>query len=122
MGYLYAAIELLDSQIKRVEEQPAVRCPLARQPLNPCKLQWTGTQVEFVELIYALHKAKSINNGDIFLKDLFTELGEVFNFRVTDYYRFFGDITHRTGDRTLFMDKLKKALMQHLSELDTRQR
>jgi hypothetical protein len=56
------------------------------------------------------------------LKELFAILGEFFNIKITDCYRFYGDITHRTGDRTLYLDKLKKAFMQHLSESDNRQR
>jgi hypothetical protein len=63
-------------------EQTAAACPLLRPPVNPGNLQWTGAQVELVELSYALCDAKSINNGEISLKELFAALGEFFNIRI----------------------------------------
>ena len=109
-------IELIRRQI----QFKVAACPHIHSTLKLSNFQWTGSQVEFVELGYSLLDAKSINNGTITLKELFAALGDFFNFRVTDYYRFFSDITHRTGDRTLYLDKLKKAFMQHLSESDNR--
>ena len=31
------------------------------------KLIWTGSQISFIELVYALHEDKAINNGDLTL-------------------------------------------------------
>lgn len=95
-------------------------CPLKRETKPVSKVQWTGTQFEFVELVYALHDAGSINTGKISLKELFSIMGDFFNFYVTDYYRFYTNITNRTGERTLYLDKLKKAFMHHLSKSDMR--
>lgn len=96
-------------------------CPFVLKPQKTDCLQWTGTQVEFVELIYSLHDVGSINNGNTSIKELFIGLGDFFNFKVTDFYRFFSDITHRVEDhRTLYLDKLKKAFIQHLIKSDNR--
>jgi len=87
------------------------------------KFKWTDTKVSFVELINALQDARCINNGNTSLKDLFSFLGTVFNIHITDYYRYFTDITHRKGDddnRTLFLNKLKAALNNHISKSDSR--
>ena len=123
---LHEAIRLIDQQTDWVKQQllaekNAKHCPLHSKPSGRKKPKWTGTQVDLVELVYALLEAKAINNGDISLKELFSRLGEFFDFEVTDYYRFFSDITHRTGDRTLFLDKLKKTLMRRLAKADERQ-
>jgi hypothetical protein len=105
-----------------LSEKNFKNCPLNREnkTVSSIQCQWTGTQFEFVELVYAIHDAGSINSGNINLKEMFSIMGEFFNFRVTDYYRFFTNITNRTGERTLYLDKLKKAFMHHLSKSDMR--
>jgi len=87
------------------------------------ELQWTDSQVGFVELVISLHDAGSINNGNISIKKLFSVLGDTFNFHVKDYYRYFTDITHRKADddnRTFYLNKLKCALNKHISKSDLR--
>ena len=116
---------MIDEQIHWIRKQilaehKVINCPLKSKNKEENHLQWTGTQVEFVELVYSLHDAGSINNGNISLKELFTEVGRIFNFLITNYYQYFSDITRRTGDRTLFLDKLKKMFLKHLTESDNR--
>jgi hypothetical protein len=119
---------LVDAQIEWIEKQilseqktqKTVNCPFVQHNTKSVKLQWTGTQVELVELIYALLESKSLNEGRVSLKIIFAELGKLLNFNVTDYYRFYSDITDRTSDRTLFLDKLKKAFINRLSKSDNR--
>jgi hypothetical protein len=122
---LCKALELVEKQIEWVEkqiltEQAPVKCPFMQKFQKSKTLRWTGSQVEFVELVYSLCETKIINNGDINLKEAFAALGDFFDFSVTDYYRFWGDIVKRTGDRTLLLDKLKKGVMLRLSESDNR--
>jgi len=124
MDFLQKAIELVNEQIIWVREEiisdkNSQNCPLKRKNKTDNNLQWTGTQIEFVELVYSIHDAKSINNGNISIKELFSTLSVIFNFQVTNYYQYFSDITRRTGDRTIYLDKLKKMFLQHLSKSDT---
>ena len=121
--FMNKAIKLIDEQIIWVREQilseySVQNSSIMKKNEKDTKLQWTGTQVEFVELVYSLHDAGSINKGNISLKELFSTFGGILNFVVADYYRYFSDITHRTGDRTLYLDKLKRKFMQHLSKSD----
>ena len=116
---------MIERQISYTEElifslQYIQNCPLKKETKPLIELQWTGTQFEFVELVYALHDTGSINGGKLSLKEMFSLLGDILNFCVTDYYRFFTSITNRQGDRTLYLDKLKKAFMQHLLKSDNR--
>ena len=126
MEFLKKALDLIDIQINWIREQMNAEqntqnCPLLKNKTKNVNLQWTGTQVEFVELVYSLHDAGSINNGNTIIKELFALMGDFFNFKVTDFYRFFSDITHRVeNNRTLYLDKLKKALLQHLIKSDNR--
>jgi hypothetical protein len=54
-----------------------------------CKLKWTGSIVEWVELIYALYSVKRINNGKITLKELFGQMGEIFDIDVKEFAVYF---------------------------------
>jgi hypothetical protein len=68
---------------------------LQQQPAQHSRLKWTGSNVEWVELIYALYLVKRINNGKISLKELFQQMGEIFDFEVKDFAVNF--ITSKTG-------------------------
>lgn len=72
-----------------------------------------------VELIYALHAAGVVNGGKASLKHLFRVLGGVFDFEVGEYSRSFIDIKSRVkGDRTSFLDTLKRVLLRRMEESD----
>jgi len=81
------------------------------------KLKWRGSVVEWVELIYALHAIGYVNDGKISLKEMFYEMGEVFDIEVKDFSRTFMDIKIRS-DRTLFLDELKRVLIERIEKAD----
>lgn len=112
--YLWKSIELIDIQIRWVERQL-----LSEQTEQyPEKLEWTGTQMEFVELLYALHEAECF--GKISLKKLFVIISKVFSCKIANYYRLFWDIKNRTAEeRTFFLNKLKKMLSDKLVRMDS---
>lgn len=85
---------------------------------NNNKSQWTGSMVELVEFAYASLECKSFNHGRITVKDLISDLCECFGCNVKDAYRAFDDIKRRTGDRTIYLDKLKTNLMSKLEQSD----
>lgn len=120
--YLRKAIELVDQQIKWVEqlilaEQNASNCPICKRPQSQA-LEWTGTQMELVELIYALNEAGCF--GDISLKKLFCIIEQVVGCEVKNHYRLFWDIRNRTGEeRTYFLNKLIKKLSEKLIRMDS---
>lgn len=53
-------------------------------PLKPhvCKRRWTGAVVELVELIYALHEMKRIDDGETPLNELAGFFGELLGIRL----------------------------------------
>jgi hypothetical protein len=94
-------------------------CPFARQLSKPGNLQWTGNVVEWVELIYALYAAGKINDGKTSLKELFQQMGEIFDFDVKEFAVYFMNIKNRTDEhRTKFMDLLKDAVLERMEEAD----
>ncbi|MDR2680106.1 MAG: RteC domain-containing protein [Tannerella sp.] len=119
--YLRKAINLIDAQIAWVEkqllvEQNAMLCPEEKK-LPP--LKWTGSIVEWVELIYALYLVKRINDGKISLKNLFLQMGEMFDFEVKEYANYFMNIKNRQDEnRTKFTDSMGDALLERMTEAD----
>jgi hypothetical protein len=100
-------------------EATAQSCPFFRQFPKHGKLQWTGSVVEWVELIYALYTAGKINDGKTSLKVLFQQMGEVFDFDVKEFANYFMDIKRRKDDnRTKFMNLLKDAILERMEEAD----
>ena len=116
------AVRLIDKQIEFVEKQilasqNTVHCPFKPKSSNKKTLKWTGTQVEFVELLYALHEAGCF--GDISLKELFRTMGQAVNYEVKNHYRLFWDIRNRVAEeRPFFLKKLKKMLSDKFFRMD----
>jgi hypothetical protein len=81
-----------------VEEEISLMVRILQQPEKSGQhrvikaLKWTGTIFEMVESVYALYCTKSFNNGEISLTDLFAAIGEMFNFKVTNFFRIFTEI------------------------------
>jgi hypothetical protein len=83
-------------------------------------LKWTGSVAEYVEWVYALYLAESINDGEITLTRLFRIFNEIFNMEVTTYSRTFIDICNRE-EHTQFLNKQTKCLIERMEENDNKQ-
>jgi hypothetical protein len=114
--YVKKALLLVDSQL----DLTGYRMP-GKKAESSCKLQWSGKTAEFVELVYALHEAGSFNKGKVSLKETFETLGRVFNFEVARFSLYFMDIKRRKGERTGFLDKLKRILTERMEKADRRE-
>jgi hypothetical protein len=94
-------------------------CPFSRQSQTCGKLKWTGSIIDWVELNYALHEVKKINNGEISLRELFQQMGEIFDFNVKEFANYFMNIKGRLEEnKTKFLDELKKALVRKMADAD----
>jgi len=99
---------------------PGISMEEMAKPLKTSfNLKWTGNNVDFVELIYALQAIGYINDGKITLKELFDTMGEILNFEVKDYSRTFRDVRNR-GDRTKLLDEMKQVMLQKMDKFDER--
>lgn len=81
------------------------------------KYAWTDSKAALTELIYAIHAAKCINNGNIEIKEIANFLEAVFRFDLGDYYRDYLQIKNRQNP-TKFLDTLKAALIKKINEQD----
>lgn len=80
-------------------------------------LNWTGNKIDLIELIYALQKQKVINHGNIDIKDLAISIGQIFNMELEDsVYRSYIDIKNRKEDKTKFLNRLSKVLIDDIED------
>jgi len=115
---------LIERQIAWTEKQidaelSAAHCPLYAKALEQKALQWTGEAIELVELLNALHEAGCF--GKVSLKNLFSAVFKVIGFEVKNHYALFASMKIRTkGDRTTFLDKLKRLLTTKMEKSDAK--
>ena len=84
---------------------------------TPPLMQWTGTKIALVELIYALQASGSINNGNTSIKDVKETFEKIFEIELDDCYRLFLEIKGRNNS-TKFIDKLCEELNKKIEEQD----
>ncbi|MCA6422812.1 MAG: RteC domain-containing protein [Flavobacterium sp.] len=100
----------LENKIEELERNGSNANRTTNQTLN-----WTGNKIDLVELIYALHLSKKINNGYTDIKELATNLGKMFNLDLEDnIYRWYIDIKNRKTVRSKFINQLSEGLENHL--------
>ncbi|NQU50929.1 MAG: RteC domain-containing protein [Bacteroidetes bacterium] len=119
------ALELADTQLKLVEIKIRVSFKNQSEEEEPpnkikSKIKWTGSIYELVELGYAILATKSVNNGEVDIKELMEFLCSIFDFEAKNFYHAYTTIRHRAGDRTIYLNRLKEKLMEKMEEADNR--
>lgn len=79
------------------------------------EMSWTESKVAAVELINALVITKCINNGNCSIKQVISHFESCFNTKIGNHYDIFNEIKDRKNP-TQFLDKIKSALIQKVSE------
>lgn len=113
IGYIDTELEILNRYGDTYPSKPHV-----------CKRRWTGAVVEIVELIYALHEMKRIDDGEIAINELARFFGELFGIRLDarSVYDAYADIKRRKGEsRTYFLDKLRERLNLRMQRDDEKE-
>jgi hypothetical protein len=105
--------EFIKSRLAQLEMQPGLPGAKAVTSVN-----WTGSKVSLVELLYALQSAGSCNNGTIDVKHLAGHFENLFNIDLGNYYRMFQEMRIRKMNRTTFLDQLKDRLIQRMDQAD----
>lgn len=78
---------------------------------------WTESKIALVELIYALHSAGCINNGNVGIKDIARYFQEAFHIDLGDFYNDFKQIKTRSN-QTKFIDQLKSSINLRILKQD----
>ena len=107
-------IERMVQKLERFQQSRSYTCAHDHPTL-----QWTGSKVELVELIYALHTTQVCNRGQATLKDIADSLQQLFHLDVGDYYRTYLEIQIRKNSRTKFLDSLRDNLVDRMEETES---
>ena len=84
------------------------------QPFRPA--QWTATQTDAIELIYALKASGSVNNGNIDIAELVGIFEYTFSIELKEYYHKYTDITRRKKDMSVFLSRLRDGLLRWIDD------
>lgn len=107
--------DLLKFLQKKLTKEAQITLP--ENALTQPKLQWTGTKVALVELIYAVHSSGVINNGNVSLNTLAQTAEAVFSINLKQFNRIFIEIKGRKSiEQTSFLNSLKNNLEKKLEE------
>lgn len=105
----------LEEQIKKLKKKATgTKLPI---PITK-KLKWTGSKVELIELIYALHTEGVFNNGISGLKEVTTFFESTFDIHLGQFHRVFLEIRNRKSDRTKFLNALQNKLIIRMEDAD----
>ena len=79
---------------------------------------WTDKKAAAVELIYAIHRAGSINNGQLDIIELVNLFEVVFHIDLSNVYHIYKALRERKINRTVYLDLLKERLLKKLDDDD----
>lgn len=83
------------------------------------KLIWTGNKIWLIELVYALHAAGVVNNGQAEIGEIVALVEQLFNIKLGNFYStFLKNIRPRKKTVTLFLNMLTDFLMKRINHLD----
>lgn len=105
----------LEEQIVKIGKKTLKREPLDQLLKSP---KWTGSKVELIELIYALHTEGVFNNGKLGLKEITSFFESTFSIDLGQFNRVFLEIRNRKSERTKFLNTLKNKLINRMNEAD----
>ncbi|WP_117884191.1 RteC domain-containing protein [Aureibaculum luteum] len=105
-------LEYLKSKFKSIDDFMRYGKPMHHNKT----LHWTGTKTQLTELIYALHAAKTINNGKTDIVEIQRELESIFNIKLNDIYKIYSEIKNRQKSRTKFLEEMIEGLMSEINK------
>lgn len=108
----------INSEIKKITSNYEVETIFRSFP--KVKRTWTGTKTELVELIYGLYSRKSIDHGNIDIKELMDYFCNVFNTDAGEFYRIYLNIRNRKDSRTIYLDSLRDSLIRKMDVDDSK--
>ena len=113
------ANDLLKTSLESAIVKLEVNTEQMQSSLLPSKNQkWTGSKVELIELIYALHTEGVLNNGASGLKEITNFFETAFEIDLGQFHRVFLEIRNRKTERTKFLNNLKNKLIIRMDNAD----
>jgi hypothetical protein len=82
------------------------------------KLNWTGSKVAMIELIYALHYQGVFDNGNSDIRIIAQYFESAFDVELGNFYQTYLELRTRKINRTKFLDELRDGLLKKMDEQD----
>ena len=101
----------------KINNQSLIEC-LESKAAKPAG-KWTDDKLNLIELIYAIYKTKSINNGKITLKEIQESFEDIFEVKLGNISNRINEIDNRKGHDKLYLDILTTNLNDFLDEMNT---
>lgn len=79
---------------------------------------WTGSNIGLFELFLSLKENKSLNHGNISIKELKNFTESLFNQKFGNFYKSYQEIKSRKNNNTKFLDNLKESLQNKIDSDD----
>lgn len=87
-------------------------------PKAPKKLNWTGSKVAIIELIYSLHYQGVFDNGNADIRLIAKYFEDAFNVNLGNFYQTYLELRSRKMNQTKFLDTLRETLIKKMDEQD----
>lgn len=84
------------------------------------KLTWTAKPTELVELSKALYLTGCFNEGNISYVDMISGLSKILKVEIKNVHPTYTKMQDRAGDRTIFLSKLKDAILSDMDKKDNK--
>ncbi len=87
-------------------------------PKTLIQLNWTGSKVAIIELIYSLHYQGVFDNGNADIRLIAKYFEDVFNIDLGNFYQTYLELRNRKMNPTKFLDTLRETLIKKMDEMD----
>lgn len=91
------------------------------KPKASKKLNWTGSKVAIIELIYSLHYQGVFDNGNADIRLIAKYFEDAFNVNLSNFYQTYLNLRNRKMNQTKFLDTLRETLIKKMNEHDGKQ-
>lgn len=88
------------------------------KPKASKKLNWMGSKVAIIELIYSLHYQGVFDNGNADIRLIAKYFEDAFNVNLGNFYQTYLELRNRKMNQTKFLDTLRETLIKKMEEQD----
>src|SRR5690606_9568727 len=85
---------------------------------SPRIINWTGSKVALIELIYSLHYQGVFDNGNADIRLIAKYFESAFNINLGNFYQTYLELRNRKLNTTKFLDTLRETLIKKMDEQD----
>ncbi len=107
--------QYLENQLANIDN-PTSTNQIA-EDLPKSVITWTGSKVELMEMIVALHEAKMFNDGNVEFNTVLNLFQKILNIQITQPNRTISEINDRKIEKAKFLNALTTALINRLDRV-----